>query len=218
VILAVLSRCSIATRAAWAGALLALVGAPLFAAGPAAASGTELADALRAGGYVIVLRHGATLPDKVEMEAVHPDNMTAQRQLNDKGKAQATSFGDALRRLGVPIGNVYSSNFDRAYETAVLAGFTNVEKTADLAEAGSAVSPDENARRADAFRKLLATPPRPGTNTVLVTHKPNIIDALGKDWSDVREGEASIFHPENGTAKLVARVQMEDWPRMVAAK
>lgn len=214
----VLSRRSVTTRAAWAGLLVALVGAPLFRVVPAEASDKELADALRAGGFVIVLRHGATLPDKVEMEAVRPDDMTAQRQLNDKGKAQAKAFGDALRQIGVPIDAVYTSLLDRAYDTARLAGFTIIAKTADLAEGGSAMSPDEETRRAAAFRKLLATPPKPGTNTVLVTHKPNIVDALGKDWSDVREGEASIFHPENGTATLVARVQMEDWPRMVAAK
>jgi broad specificity phosphatase PhoE len=213
-----LSRFSIATCAACAGLFLALVAAPLFGAAPAAASETDLADALRAGGYVIVLRHGATLPDKVEMEAVRPDTIAAQRQLNDKGKAQATSFGEALRRIGIPIGSVYTSDLDRAYETAVLAGFTTIEKTADLTEGGGAASPDETARRADAFRKLLATPPKPGTNTVLVTHKPNIVDALGKGWSEVREGEASIFRPENGTATLIARVQMEDWPRMAAAK
>jgi len=59
---------------------------------------------------------------------------------------------------------------------------------------------------------MLATPPLPGTNTILITHKPNIVDALGKDWFDVKEGEASIFRPESGSYKLVARIQMEQWP------
>jgi hypothetical protein len=56
-----------------------------------------------------------------------------------------------------------------------------------------------------------------GTNTILVTHKLNIIDALGKDWFDVKEGEASIFRPENGSDRFIARVQMEDWPVLAAA-
>ena len=60
--------------------------------------------------------------------------------------------------------------------------------------------------------------PAPGTNTILITHKPNIIDALGKDWFDVKEGEASIFHVENGASRLIARVQMDEWARVVAAK
>ena len=76
---------------------------------------------------------------------------------------------------------------------------------------------NENNRRADALRKLLGTTPRPGTNTVLITHKPNILDALGKDWFDVKEGEASIFRPENGKYVLVVRLQMADWTRVAAA-
>lgn len=79
------------------------------------------------------------------------------------------------------------------------------------------VSPNENNRRNDPFRKLLSTAPMPGTNTILITHKPNIIDALGKDWFDVKEGEASLFRPENGIYKLIARVQMEEWPYITAA-
>lgn len=74
------------------------------------------------------------------------------------------------------------------------------------------MSPNENNRRAQAFRALAAAPPDPGTNTLIVTHKPNIIDAFGKDWFEIREGEASIFKPEGGDkATLVARVQIKQW-------
>jgi hypothetical protein len=46
---------------------------------------------------------------------------------------------------------------------------------------------------------MLATAPKAGTNTILITHYPNILAAIGKDWFDVKEGEASIFRPENGS-------------------
>ena len=75
------------------------------------------------------------------------------------------------------------------------------------------VTPDENNRRAEAFRKILTKAPEKGKNSFLITHKPNIVDALGKDWFDVKEGEASIFKPEDRKYRLVARVQMEDWPK-----
>jgi hypothetical protein len=123
-----------------------------------------------------------------------------------------------LRQIGAPVGKVYTSLFNRAYETAVLAGFTDIEKTADITEGGLVVSPNENNRRADALRKMLGVAPKAGTNTVIITHKPNIVDALGKDWFDVKEGEASIFRPENGSYHPVARVQMDEWPRLAAAK
>jgi hypothetical protein len=78
------------------------------------------------------------------------------------------------------------------------------------------VSPNENNRRAEALRKLLATPPGGGTNTLLITHKPNILDALGKDWFEVKEGEGSIFRPENDKYVVIARLQMGDWSRIAA--
>jgi len=200
-------------------ALVALLGlsAMLGMRQPAAADDKDIAQALRAGGLVIVVRHGATFPDQADTDPLNFDNITAQRNLNDKGKALAKAFGDALRRLHVRVGKVYTSKYNRAYETAVIAGFADIEKTADITEGGLVVSPNENSRRVEAFRKMLGTVPQPGTNTVLITHKPNIVDALGKDWFDVKEGEASLFRPENGSYKLLARVQMDEWPRLVAA-
>jgi broad specificity phosphatase PhoE len=187
--------------------------------GSAAADNMDIAQALRAGELVIAVRHGATFPDQADTDPLNFDNIAAQRNLNDKGKALAKAFGDALRQVGIPVGKVYTSKYNRAYETAVIAGFKDIVKTADLTEGGLVVSPNENNRRIEAFHKMLATEPKPGTNTILITHKPNIVDALGKDWFDVKEGEASLFRPENGSYKLVARVQMDEWPHIaVAAK
>ena len=209
-----LSRRTVATLAASVGLLAAL---GFAVAGHVAADDTNIVKALRAGGFVIVVRHGATFPDQADTDPLNFDNIAAQRNLNDKGKALAKAFGDAIRQAGVSVGKVYTSKYNRAYETAVIAGFKDIEKTADITEGGLVVSPNENNRRVDAFHKLLGTAPTPGTNTILITHKPNIVDALGKDWFDVREGEATIFRPENGSYKLIARVQMEEWPHMAAA-
>ena len=147
-----------------------------------AADDKELVSSLRAGGLVIVVRHGATFDDQADTDPFNFDNIAAQRNLNDKGKALAPAFGGAFRQIGIPIGKVYTSKFNRAYETAVLAGFKGIEKTTDLTEGGLVVSPNENSRRAEAFRKMLGVAPQAGTNTILITHKPNIVDALGKDW------------------------------------
>jgi broad specificity phosphatase PhoE len=177
----------------------------------------QLVQALQAGGLVIVFRHGATFPDQADTDPLNFDNVAAQRVLNDKGKALAKAFGEAFRQIGVPVGQVYTSKYKRAYDTAVLAGFQNIEKTSDVTEGGLVVSPNENARRAEAFRKLVSTPPQAGTNSLVISHRPNIVDALGKDWFDVKEGEASIFRPGNGAYKLVARVQMDEWARIASA-
>jgi broad specificity phosphatase PhoE len=174
--------------------------------------------ALRDGGYVIVVRHGATYPDQADTNPLDPKDTAHQRQLNDAGRAAAKSMGDALRTLKIPVGKVQTSHFQRAVETGTLLGFGEVSPTADLAEGGLVVSPNENNRRTAALRALAATPPPAGTNIVLITHKPNIVDAFGKDWFDVREGEATIFRPDGkGGFTAVARVQVADWARLAKA-
>jgi len=210
----ILSRRIAAALAASFGILIALGS---VVPGRAAGDNTNLAQALRAGGFVIVVRHGATFPDQADTDPLNFENIAAQRNLNDKGKALAKAFGVAIRQAGVPVGRVFTSRYNRAYETAVIAGFKDIEKTWEITEGGLVVSPNENNRRIDAFHKLLGTAPMPGTNTILITHKPNIVDALGKDWFDVKEGEASLFRPENGGYKLIARLQMEEWPHIAAA-
>jgi broad specificity phosphatase PhoE len=208
----ILSRLTVTALAVSFG-LFAMLGIAV----PDPAAADDLGQALRAGGLVMVVRHGATFPDQADTDPLNFDNIETQRNLNDKGKVLAKDFGDALRQAGVPVGKVYTSKYNRAYETAVVAGFKDIEKTADLTEGGLVVSPNENNRRTEAFQKMLGTAPKMGTNTILITHKPNIIDALGKDWFDVKEGEASLFRPENGSYKLLARVQMGEWPRIAAA-
>ena len=200
-------------------AVLSTITALLFAV-PAYAqprpNDVELAQMLRAGGYVIVLRHGATHADQADTDPLNHENLAKQRQLNAKGEEAAKAFGEAFKQIGAPVGKAITSHFNRAYQTAKLAGFDNVEKGIDITEGGLVVSPNENNRRAAAFRKLASTAPPAGTNVVVVSHKPNTIDAFGKDWFEIKEGEATIFKPDGAAYKVVARVQMDEWPRIAA--
>ena len=106
---------------------------------------------------------------------------------------------------------MHDSRFHRAIETTRLIGGKDPQAILDISEGGLVVSPSENNRRAEALRVLVATAPDSGTNTLIVTHKPNIRDAFGKDWFEIQEGEASIFKPEGGRFALVARVQIGQW-------
>src|SRR5262245_15782795 len=82
--------------------------------------------ALRAGGNVIVLRHGATHADQADTDPLDPKDIAHQRQLNDAGRASAKAIGEALRALKVPVGQVTASQFQRAVETGKLLGFGEV--------------------------------------------------------------------------------------------
>jgi phosphohistidine phosphatase SixA len=178
----------------------------------------ELVAAMKQGGYCIVLRHGATNRDQADTDPLNLDDVAKQRLLSDGGREVARQVGDAFKKLGIPLGRVYTSKFYRAVETGRLVSGADVTPTLDVTEGGLVVTPIENDRRAGALKKMAGTVPEPGKNTLIVTHKPNILDAFGKDWFEVKEGEASVFKPDgSGKAVLVARLQAADWIKAASA-
>jgi phosphohistidine phosphatase SixA len=202
--------------------VLGFVGITLLWAAPVLsqpASPNEWLAGLRRGGYVIVMRHTATHANQADTDPLNIKDITKQRQLTDQGRALAATMGDSMRRLKIAVGQVQTSMFNRAIETGTLLGFVSVTPLLDISEGGLVVTPMENSRRAETLKRLAATPPAPFTNRIIVSHKPNIMDAFGKDWFDVREGEASIFKPDgNGGATLVARVQANDWAKLASLR
>ncbi|HTO65152.1 MAG TPA: histidine phosphatase family protein [Bradyrhizobium sp.] len=212
----------------WLLCALVAVLPPLALSRPVSAQPEWIGD-LRHGGYVIVFRHGATYTDQAKTDPMSNPNKdpmsnpttgkagAGERQLNNDGRAQAKSIGEAMHKLAIPVGVVMTSPLQRAVDTGKLLGFGEVSTNPDLAETGAAVAADENKRRADAFRKLVAATPS-SSNLVLVTHKPNIMEAFGKDWSDLSEGEASVFKSDgNGAYRLVVRVKADEWSKLAQA-
>lgn len=181
-----------------------------FSALPALAQAPAWIGQMREGGLVVVMRHGATRTDQVDAKPFDPSDIVHQRQLNDQGRATARIMGAALHSMDVPVSEVQTSLYHRAVETGTLLGYGKVSATEALTEGGMA----PGANGVD-LRKLTATLPPAGKNVILITHKPNIVGAFGKDWSDVSEGEASIFRPDGkGGFTLVARVLIQDWTRL----
>jgi len=160
-----------------------------------------LLPSLQQGGYVIVVRHGATDPQYQDVYPLNYEDMTKQRQLSEQGKEVARQMGAALRSLGIPIGQVFTSRLNRAVETGRLIAGKEVVWKEELndsgmgsasAMAGSSVT--GNQRYATTLRQLVATRPAFRTNTLIVTHKTNISDAFGKMWADIKEGEIAAAH------------------------
>jgi len=115
-----------------------------------------LAGAMKQGGYVIVFRHGATNRDQADTDPLNFDNTTKQRLLSEQGKRVATQVGDAFKKLGIPLGKVYTSKFNRAVETVKLMSGGDVTPTLDVTEGGLVVTPIENDRRAESLKKWQA--------------------------------------------------------------
>jgi phosphohistidine phosphatase SixA len=176
-------------------------------------SSSELVDALRQGGYVLVMRHAnspSAPPDKSTADA---GNTALERQLDDKGRSTASAMGKAIKLLRVPVGEVYSSPTWRAREAARLADLDDVQTIPELDEAPHGMSGKANAQQAAWLRAKASQRPRAGTNSIIVTHMPNIVGAFGQDVSNIAAGEALVFQPDGkGGTELIARIKIEEWP------
>jgi phosphohistidine phosphatase SixA len=182
------------------------------------ASSSDLASLvkeLKQGGYAIVFRHTATDDSQKDITPFRFDDMKAQRQLSDKGRDAAKAIGADLKDLGIPLGDVYTSQLNRAVETGRIIAAKDVTPTAELTDssAGSAsgmANPDgANAKAGKAVRDLL----KAGTtvNNVYITHKTNITDAFGKPYADVGEGEALIVRMDSAGPTVKTRVKASEW-------
>ena len=176
-------------------------------------SGPVLVKALHKGGYVIVMRHASSPREKPEFRAAEPGNLNGERQLDDLGKLNAEAFGKALKHLKVPIGDVFTSPTYRAIQTARLANLNSPRPEAELGENGPNMQAATEAQAAWLQKKVTEFPS--GTNTVFITHLPNIAKAFPQLMPPPEDGEAIIFGPDGkGGATVVARIKIDEWPKM----
>jgi phosphohistidine phosphatase SixA len=174
-------------------------------------------DDLKQGGYVVVIRHGRTNESPEFPKDVSPTDLAScagQLMLNDAGKDQARAIGDAFKKAGIPVGKVLASGYCRAIEMARLAFGRTKTSDALLLEAfvpvAGAPVPPPWPQRVEMMKEMIATVPDAGTNTILVTHFPNVKAALG---IQINFGDAAIVKPDgHGGAAVVARILSKEWP------
>jgi phosphohistidine phosphatase SixA len=204
--------------------LLPLLAAAIAIAGqvarPAAQELTRAAfEDLKNGGFVVVFRHGTTNASAAFPEDKSPldlANCADQVMLNEAGQDQARAIGRAFASASIPVGKVLASGYCRAIEMARLA-FGHMEASDALLlptfvpVAGTPVPPPWP-QRVQTMKKLLATVPEPPTNTILITHFPNVRAALGVQ---IEFGDAVIVKPDGqGGVRLVARIFAAEWPSL----
>lgn len=173
-------------------------------------SPAELLNKLQQGGYVVYVRHAATDHTQRDLDHRHLEDCTTQRNLSALGRRQAQAIGAGFKRHHIPVGAVLSSPWCRARETANLS-FGRAELVDELGFS-LAESRDETRRRSKALRKLLATTPPEGTNTLLVSHTSNLKEAAGF-WPKP-EGVLVVFRPEPGAEpgyRYIGMIQPRSW-------
>jgi phosphohistidine phosphatase SixA len=200
---------------------LAFTGFMLFAlalsAAPSMAQSSmrDVLEDMKKGGYVVVIRHGRTDETASTKDDSPLDLSTCagQLMLNEVGKRQAQAIGEAFKKAEVPVGQVIASTYCRAMETGRLAFGKAQPSDALLLEAFAPASgtpvPPPWPQRVETMKQMIATAPAPGTNTVLITHFPNVKATLGVQ---IGFGDAAILKPDgHGGVTVVARITAKEW-------
>lgn len=158
-----------------------------LAATPAAAQG-QLLDRLREGGLVILMRH-AVAPGTGDPSGMRLNDCSTQRNLDERGRAQARAIGDFLRAERIPVGQVLTSQWCRSRETAELLGFGEPLHLQPL----DSFFEDRSRRDAHVagIRAFVERWSGPG-NAVLVTHQVNVTGVTGVF---PRSGELVVVAP-----------------------
>lgn len=172
-----------------------------------------LIEALRGGGYVLVMRHASSPRQAPTRDTANADNSKLERQLDEAGRKGAVAMGDAVRRLRIPIGSVLTSPTYRAMETVKFARLASPTPVTELGDAGQSMKGIPEAEAAW-LRARVTEVPRSG-NTIIVTHQPNLARAFA-DWgSTVGDGETVVLRPDGkGGVTVVGRIPIEKWPQL----
>ena len=156
------------SRLALAALAISLIAAPVAGADDS----REAWAALVNGSHVALIRHGNAPPGYGDPPGFKIDDCATQRNLDERGRAQARALGEAFRQHGVPVDKILSSPWCRCLETARLLALGPVDST--WAVAASDKSPD----RLAALKQMVSSWRGPGT-LVLVTHALTVQSLVG---------------------------------------
>jgi phosphohistidine phosphatase SixA len=178
-------------------------------------SGAALLTELQKGGHIIYFRHAQTEKDYADQAdpKIKLDDCETQRKLSDVGIQQAKTIGAAFQAKNIPVGDVISSQFCRAWKTADLA-FGRHVKNPQLNFLPYEDYTDEQVKQMkDNVMPLLTATPEAGKNTVIVGHD-DIFEAATGIYPDP-QGIAYVLTPDGkGGFTLQANLLPEDWGKL----
>lgn len=149
-------------------------------------------------GHVLLLRH-ANAPGIGDPPGMVLGECATQRNLDDRGRAQAVELGAHLRAAGIADVQVYTSQWCRCRETAKLLAIGPVEELPALNSFFE--QPETKATRVKALREFLDELPRDDGPVVFVTHQVTIT-ALTGSFPSSGEGLVLELQPGGGFKRV----------------
>ena len=159
--------------------------------------------ALRAGGHVALMRHADAPGGVGDPPGFRIDDCATQRNLSDKGRADATKIGSRLKAEGIAFEKILSSPWCRCIDTAKLLDLGSVETEATFGNV--VVLKDQRETLTTGARALIARWTA-GGNLLVVTHGANI-QALAGVW--LASGEIVVVKGGSDRTEPVGRLLLD---------
>ena len=164
--------------------LVCLLGLNGFAMADVESNESDMIERMKTGGHILMIRH-ALAPGTGDPANFRIGDCATQRNLDDRGRNQARSIGNWLRKQGIGSARVYSSQWCRCLETAKLLEMGSVT---ELPALNSFYELTQNREpNLKALRKFIAEQPSDGELILLVTHLVTI-SAIANEGVSSGEG------------------------------
>jgi phosphohistidine phosphatase SixA len=180
--------------------LLAICGTAERAGADDAADGWK---ALRTGGHVALMRHADAPGGAGDPPGFRVEDCATQRNLSDKGRADAAKIGARLKREGIAFDRILSSPWCRCKDTGALLDLGPVETEATF---GNVVVLRNQRETLTAGARALIAGWNGPSNLLVVTHGANIA-ALTTLWP--ASGEIVVVRGGSGGVQPVGRLMLD---------
>ena len=156
--------------------------------------------ALEEPGSIAIMRH-ALAPGTGDPAEFALGDCSTQRNLDDRGRAQARAIGQAFRERGITFDTVLTSQWCRTRETAELLGLGSVTEAPSL----NSFFRDYSTRDAQTAETRALIAEREG-RLMLVTHQVNISALTGEG---TRSGEVLVIRLDGGAVEVLGSILID---------
>lgn len=170
----------------------------------------ELIEMLQKGGLVVYIRHASTESDYADQVTANPNDGSTQRVLSEKGWNEAIHIGNAFKLYNIPVGNVVTSQYFRAWQTAYLA-FGKYKKKARLNFLPyEDYTPEQVERMKRRTMPFVSRQVRPGVNRIIVAHD-DPFEAVSGIYPEP-QGVAYVLKPKAGAGfEVLGHIPPDEW-------
>ena len=174
--------------------------------------GKKLLKKLQRGGFVIYMRHATTETDYADQADpnLNLDDPSTQRMLSAQGIQEATDIGKGFKANDIIVGNIFSSEYQRAKDTADLA-FGKYQENPNL---NFLPFEDYTDEQLDTYHDRIAPmiskkPKGSRKNTVIIGHD-DPFEGTTNIYPDP-QGTSYIIKPNDDSYDIIAKLQPSDW-------